>query len=317
LSVDVISIGEPMIEFTAREKGNLRKARLFELGWGGDTSNFAVAVARLGKKPGYICRVGDDEFGMSFLEMWKREGVDSSHVIVEKNGFTAAYFISLKNRGEHDFTYIRKGSAASHLSPQDIDSNYIKSAKLVHISGITQAISENCRAATSEALSLAKESGVKVSYDPNFRLKLWPSSEAAKRVIAETVPSTDIFLPTAEEATMLTGTSDPVEQAEKLLNSVSDVVAIKMGAKGCYMARSNGEKRMVRGFRVKVVDTTGAGDAFDGAVVVGCLEDWPIRKIGEFANGAGALKTTGRGAVKPLPTRRQVERLTSRLGSGR
>lgn len=317
MSIDVISIGEPMIEFTAREKGNLRKAHLFELGWGGDTSNLAVAVARLGRKPGYLCRIGDDEFGMSFLEMWKRERVDTSHVIVEKGGFTAAYFISLKNGGEHDFTYIRRGSAASHLSAQDIDSRYIKSAKVVHISGITQAISEDCRAATMKAVSLAKDAGVKVSYDPNIRLKLWSSSEAAKRVIAETVPSADMFLPTAEEATMLTGTSDPAEQAEKLLNSVSEVVAIKMGAKGCYMAKSNGEKLMVGGFQVKVVDTTGAGDAFDGAVIVGYLEAWSIKKIGEFANGAGALTTTGKGAVKPIPTRRQVEKLIPRLRPGR
>jgi len=309
MGVDVISIGEPMIEFTAREKGNLRNAHLFELGWGGDTSNFAVAVARLGGKPGYVCRAGDDEFGMSFLEMWKKESVDTSHVIVEKDGFTAAYFISLKNGGEHDFTYIRRGSAASHLSPQDIDSKYIESAKVVHVSGISQAISENCRAAASRAVGVAKKSGVKVSYDPNIRLKLWPSVEAAKKVVMETVPSSDVFLPTSEEASMLTGASDPVEQAERLLESVSEVVAIKMGAQGCFIARSNGEKSMVRGFRVKVVDTTGAGDAFDGAVVVGYLEGWPIKRIAEFANGAGALTTTGRGAVKPIPTRREVEKL--------
>jgi len=309
LSLDVISIGEPMIEFTAREKGNLRNARLFELGWGGDTSNFAVAVARLGRKSGYVCRLGDDEFGTSFLEMWGEEGVDASHVIVEKGGFTAAYFISLKDGGEHDFTYIRRGSAASHLSPQDIDPKYIESAGIIHVSGITQAISKSCYEANSRAISVAKKVGAKVSYDPNVRLRLWSSVEAARKVIMESLPSCDLFFPTAEEASMLTGVSDPAEQSEELLKSVSDVVAIKMGAKGCYVARSNGEKLRARGFLVNAIDTTGAGDAFDAAMIVGYLEGWSTERMAEFANIAGALTTTGMGAVRPLPTRKRVEKL--------
>jgi len=113
--VDVASFGEPMVEFCATEVGKLKDVQLFKRGWGGDTSNFIIAVVRLGGRAGYICRIGDDEFGESFLELWHREGVDTSQVIVEKGGFTAVYFISLLPGGGHDFTYFRRGFSCKPL----------------------------------------------------------------------------------------------------------------------------------------------------------------------------------------------------------
>lgn len=126
LSPEVLSIGEPMVELCATTPGRLRQIPLFKRGWGGDTSNFAVAVARLGREVGYLCRLGDDEFGSSFLELWHREGVDASRVVIEENSFTAVYFISLINGGEHDFTYYRSSSAASHYTPSDLEEDYLQ-----------------------------------------------------------------------------------------------------------------------------------------------------------------------------------------------
>jgi len=236
----------------------------------GDTPNFAVAIARLGEVAGYICRVGDDEFGKCFLDMWRREGVDTSHVIVEEGGFTGVYFTSVKDGGEHDFTYYRRGSAASHLSPADLDLGYIKMAKVFHSSGISQAISRSSREAVFRAMEAAKEAGVLVSYDPNIRLKLWPLN-VARPVVMRTIRLADVVMPSMEDLKTLLGSTSPEEALRLILKRGPKTVAIKLGAGGCIVA-SDGKTVRAPGVKVKLVDTTGAGDAFDGALIVGLLQ---------------------------------------------
>ena len=270
-------------------------------------------MARLGKTAGYITRVGDDEFGRCFLEMWEREGIDTSHVIVEKGGFTGIYFITLINGGKHEFTYYRENSAASHLSPSDVDPNYIKQSKIFHSSGISQAISESCREAVFRAAEIAKKAKVLFSYDPNVRLKLWPIN-TARAVINYTLDLADVVMPSLEDAKLITGFDSPEKAAEAILKRGPSIVAIKLGAQGCFVATER-KKIFTPSFRIdKVVDTTGAGDAFTGAFLVALLEGWDPTKAARFANATAALKTLGRGAVTPLPTREEVEEFLSSMG---
>jgi len=304
MSIEVIALGEPMVEFNAATVGKLRGISSFERGWGGDTSNFVVAVARLGRRAGYICRVGDDEFGHCMLELWSKEGVDTSQVIVEKGGTTGIYFVSRRPDGEHDFTYYRKNSAASHLSPSDLDPKYIASAKVLHASGITQAISETCRKATAEAIRIAKKGGSLVSYDPNIRLRFWSAKEA-RRVVMETLRKVDIFLPSENDLTVIFGLKKPGSIVKLTKDYGIKVTAVKMGEKGCYV--SDGEQYVfVPGVKTRFVDSTGAGDAFDAAFVVSILEGKNFLDAAKFANVAAALKCTGVGAVGPLPRRSKV-----------
>ncbi|MCX8171347.1 MAG: sugar kinase [Candidatus Bathyarchaeota archaeon] len=303
--VDVASFGEPMVEFCATEVGKLRDVRLFKRGWGGDTSNFIIAVARLGGKAGYICRIGEDEFGESFLNLWRSEGVDTSQVIVEKGGFTAIYFISLLPGGGHDFTYFRKGSAASHYSPSDLNPEYLSKLKVFHSSGISMAISESCRETVLKAADLIKEHGGLFSFDVNFRPKLW-SSQYARPFIEGALRKADIVFASREDIDLLYG-EDVDKFAKRIYGFARPIfIVIKMGGEGCIIF--DGEKRIsIPGFKVNVVDTTGAGDAFDGAFIVGLLEGKPLEDIGIFANAVGALTTTGLGAVEPIPKRSRVE----------
>lgn len=303
--VDIASFGEPMVEFCATEIGKLKDVQLFKRGWGGDTSNFIVAVARLGGKAGYICRIGDDEFGESFLDLWCREGVDTSQVIVEKGGFTAVYFISLLPGGGHDFTYFRKGSAASHYSPTDLNPEYLSGLKVFHSSGISMAISESCRETVLKAADIVKEHGGLFSFDVNFRPKLWPP-QYARPFIEEAMRRADIIFVSREDVDLLYN-----EDADKVVRRIYSFakpisIIVKMGGEGCIIF--DGERRIhVSSFRVNVVDTTGAGDAFDGAFIVRLLEGKPLEEVGVFANAVGALTTTGLGAVAPIPKRREVE----------
>jgi len=303
--VDVASFGEPMVEFCAAEIGKLKDVQTFKRGWGGDTSNFIVAVARLGGRAGYICRIGNDEFGESFLDLWRSEGVDASQVIVEDGGFTAVYFISLLPGGGHDFTYFRKNSASSHYSPQDLNPEYLSKLKIFHSSGISMAISDSCRETVLRAADIVKEHGGLFSFDINFRPKLW-SPQYARPYIDEAIKRSDVLLASKEDVTLLYDID-----VEKFLVKVyesarPEVIAVKLGGEGCIIF--DGKKKItVSGFKVSVIDTTGAGDAFDGAFIVGLLENKPLEEIGVFANAVGALTTTGLGAVAPIPRRDKVE----------
>lgn len=303
--LDIISLGEPMVEFCATSTGPLKSVRFFEMGWGGDTSNVIVAAARLGKSCGYICRVGDDEFGKSFLDMWRRENIDTSHIIVEKNSFTAVYFISIINGGKHDFTYYRMDSAASHLTSKDVNPDYIRRAKIFHSSGISQAISATCREAVFKAAETAKRTRALFSYDPNIRLKLW-SINTARAVVSYTLEMADIVMPSMEDAKIITGYSSYEKAARDILRKGPKIVALKLGQEGCFVMTEDDAVK-VPSFEVNVVDTTGAGDAFDGGFLASILDGLDIRKAAEFANATAALKTLGRGAVVPLPRRRKVE----------
>lgn len=303
---EIISLGEPMLEFNATEEGSLSEVNHFAVGWGGDTSNFAIAASRLGGNVGYLTRLGDDEFGESFIKLWQREGVDTSQVVRDSDAPTGIYFISRKDN-VHFFTYYRKNSAASCMTPEFIPDDYIRKAKLLHVSGISQGISTSACDAVFAAIAAAKDAGVLVSYDPNLRLKLWPL-DRAKAIIHQTVSLADIFLPSLEDATVLTGIQDIEEIARFYLSLGPKVLVLKLGAEGALLAYekeidgfSHIQTLKFSPFKVEPIDMTGAGDTFDGAFAVGYLSAWPLEKCVRFANAAAALSTTGLGAVTPIP----------------
>jgi 2-dehydro-3-deoxygluconokinase len=308
---EIISMGEPLLEFNAEEEGKLSQVRRFIVGWGGDTSNFAVAASRLGGKVGYLTRVGTDDFGESFLKLWTKEGIDISKVERDPEAPTGIYFISRQGK-DHFFTYYRSGSAASKMVPQDLPFEYICRAKLFHSSGISQAISTSACDAVFAALSRAKESGVKISYDPNLRLRLWPL-QRARATIHAAVAMCDLVFPSLDEGRILTGLDNPEDIVRFYLGLGPEVVVLKMGEEGAILGTEEGIKRFP-GFKVRTVDTSGAGDTFDAAFVVAYLEGLPLEKCVRFANAAAAISTTKMGVVTSIPRRREVEAVLSSAG---
>ncbi len=306
MNPDVVSLGEPMVEFNATDSGSLREVRNYQVGWGGDTSNFAVGVSRLGGRAGYITRLGDDDFGQTLLDLWKSEGVDTSHVIREVGGFTGIYFISRRG-GSHSFTYYRQDSAASHLTPEDLPRSYIAQAKVLYTSGISQAISNSACDTVFQALEIARQAGVTISYDPNLRLKLWPLWRA-RAVILQTIGLANLIFPSLEDARLLTGLEEPEAIARDLLARGPTVIVLKMGEEGALLATEYGIQRF-EPFKVDTVDASGAGDTFDAAFVVAYLDGQRLSDCVRFANAAAALTTTGWGCVTPIPRREEVEAL--------
>ena len=298
MPLDLVSIGEPLLEFN-QTKGSDDYRR----GHGGDSSNCAIAAARQGAKVGYFTALGRDPFGDSFVELWGREGVDSAAVIRSAIAPTAIYFIT-HGKGGHEFTYFRAGSAASRLTPADLPADTIGAARIVHASGISQAISDSACDAVFAAFALARERGRKVSFDTNLRLKLWPLARA-RAVMHEAAAQADYLFPSADEATQLTGLEDPDAIVDFYLRLGAKVVALKRGKEGALVADAR-ERHKIAPLNVPPVDATGAGDTFVGSFLARVLAGDAIADAGRYANAAAALSTTVYGAVASIPRAEQV-----------
>jgi 2-dehydro-3-deoxygluconokinase len=275
-------------------------------GFGGDTMNCAVAAARQGASVGYITRLGQDEFGAQFLALWRDEGIDVSGVGIDPDAHTAVYFVSHGPAG-HVFSYLRAGSAASRIRPDQLPLDIIRNAKFLHTSGITQAISANACDAVFAAVECARAAGVRVAYDANLRLRLW-SLPRARATILATMALSDVFLVSIDEAQSLCNSDDPERIVAWCHEQGAKLVALKLGKDGAIGSDGIRRERLA-GHRVEAVDATGAGDCFAGALIARLCADDDFWAALRYANAAAALATTGYGAVAPLPRPDAVLRL--------
>jgi len=296
----ILALGEPMIEFNQTEPGKPN----FLQGFGGDTSNAIIACARQGAACGYLTRLGDDEFGRAFLDLWQREGVDTRGVGIDATAHTAVYFVTHGESG-HSFSYLRRDSAASRMTPEHLPLDLIRNAHFLHVSGISQAISQSARQTVAAAISLARNAGVKVSYDTNLRLKLWPL-ETARDVITTTIAEADYLLPSLEDLQVVSGLETPDAILDWCFANGATNVVLKCGRAGCIAATPT-QRTSIAGHSVNAVDATGAGDCFDGAFLARLDAGDDLVAAARYANAAAALTTTGFGAVAPLPRREDVQ----------
>ena len=246
---DLLAIGEALVELNQPKDG-----APFVQGFGGDTSNAMIAAARLGADAAYFTAVGADRFGQALTELWLKEGVDASRIVVNGGAHTGLYFVTHSENG-HEFSYMRAGSAASRISPTDLPVDRIRETKILHISGISQAISSSAADAAFTAIDIAHDAKRLVSYDPNLRLKLWPLRRA-RAIIHEAMRSCDIALPGLDDAEHLTGLRDPDAIASFYLELGARVVVVKMGRGGALAATPKDRER-IYSHGVKAVDATG------------------------------------------------------------
>jgi 2-dehydro-3-deoxygluconokinase len=303
---ELVAMGEPLVEFSLTREGD---GRTWLQGFGGDTSNAAIAAARQGARAGYITGVGADMFGDAFLALWQREDVDTSQVRRDADAFTGVNFIRYDDAGHH-FAYIRRDSAASRRRADEATLAYVRSARILHVSGISQAISDGARQATLTAMDAARKAGVRVSYDTNLRLRLWPL-ERARETIHAAIRVADIALPSVDDSEKLTGLSDPDAIVDFYLGLGPSIVALKLGAEGALVATRE-QRRRIAGYRLETVDATGAGDTFGGSFLARLLAGDAPFDAARYANAAAAISTTGYGAVGPIPRREAVLELLAR-----
>ena len=188
-NLDIVTIGEGLIELSSDK--SLTYADSLDKYYGGDTLCSAVAASRLGSGVGYITRVGNDYFKEFLMESWQLEGLDISQVKLV-DGFNGLYFIARSDDGSKEYSFYRKKTAASKISIDDIDEEYIKSANIVYSTGVTQALSLSAKEAVKHAFMLAKDNNLFTAYDPNYYPKLW-SSEEAKDALEDVIEYVDIL----------------------------------------------------------------------------------------------------------------------------
>ncbi|NMM64834.1 sugar kinase [Clostridium sp. P21] len=298
--MEILTFGETMVLFNPESNGPLRYVHGFNKSIGGADSNVATALARLGHEVGWFSKLGNDEFGKYVQNTIRGEGVDVSRVRVTSKANTGILFKERFSGENPNVYYYRKDSAASKLSIEDLDLEYIKQAKIIHITGITPALSESARNVVFRVIEIAKESGIVISFDPNIRLKLW-TLEEAKPVLLEIAKMSDIILPGISEGEMLLGTNDEKEIADKFIAMGCKIVAVKLGADGCYVVDQN-DSKYVKGYQIeKPVDTVGAGDGFAAGFLSGILKGLGIEECGKFGNGVGAMATLVQGDMEGYP----------------
>jgi len=297
---DLVCLGEPLVEFNQLPDGDLYKA-----GFGGDTSNTAIAAARQGAKVGYLTAIGQDRFGDLLEKLWREEGIDTSGVKRDASAPTGIYFVTHSEAG-HQFHYYRAGSAASRMTPADLPGGMIAGAKILHVSAISQAISATARETVSIAIEVANAAGVRVCFDTNLRLKLW-SLEEAKKAIYAAIARADILRPALDDAQILTGIKDPDAILDHYLGLGPKLVVMTMGRDGVLLA-DGAHRHRIPAHRIQAVDATGAGDTFNGNFLGRLIAGDAPLDAARYANAAAALATTGYGAVAPMPRPDAVRR---------
>jgi 2-dehydro-3-deoxygluconokinase len=298
--IDVLALGEAMVEFNQTGEGG---GRQYLQGFGGDTSNFAISAARQGASAGYLSALGDDTHGRMLRTLWDREGVDHSGVRTDADAFTAIYFVTHDANG-HAFSFLRAGSAASRMRAEQLPADRIAAAKVLHLSGISLAISATACDTAYAAIAIARKAGVQVSFDTNLRLKLWPL-ERARAVMSDVLRLCDICLPSFDDISAITGLTEPDALVDHCLRAGAKVVALKLGERGAIVADAN-ERHRIEPHPCKSVDATGAGDTFGGAFVARRIAGDSLLDAGRYAAAAAALSTQGYGAVDPIPYAAQV-----------
>jgi 2-dehydro-3-deoxygluconokinase len=291
---DIIAMGEGMVEFNQTTPGQPQYLQ----GYGGDTSNAAIAAARAGARCAYISAVGNDIFGQNLLSLWAQEHINTAQIAIDNIAPTGIYFVTHGPQG-HEFSYRRAGSAAATMTLSDVQCHTITQAKMLHLSGISLALSPHALLQCQRAMDIAKATGTQISFDSNLRLKLW-SLESARAAMLPVIAQADVFLPSLDDVTALSGLQNPQAIVQWSHDLGAKTVVLKMGHQG-VLASDGQQCQHIAAMPVHALDATGAGDCFGGNLLARlCLGDTLLQAV-HYANAAAALAVQGFGAVAPLP----------------
>lgn len=304
MKAEVVTFGETMALMMPNQGKGIEFAKTLESSFGGAESNLAIGLARLGVKAGWFGRLGNDPLGRMILKGIRGEGVDVSRAALVDGEPTGLMLRDIA-WGRSSVYYYRKLSAASKMTPEDLDEAYIRDAAILHVTGITPALSETSRETVFAAVKMARKHGVKISFDPNLRLKLW-TMEEAKPVLLRLMEEADYFLPGYDELQLIYET-DNFEEIVAQLRKLRAVSVVKgVGNETVLVDQQRIER--VPFFPVKqVVDTVGAGDGFAAGFLYGVVRgmgDYEAVRVGSLV---GSLVVQGAGDWESIPTLPMVE----------
>jgi fructokinase len=311
---DVVALGESLIDFTPAGK-NEQGMQLFSQNPGGAPANVLAMNTKLGGKTAFIGKVGADNFGFFLQATMEAAGINCIGLCKDKIIPTTLAFVQLDKKGDRSFTFYRKPGAYGLLRPEEVPMELVTGCHIFHF-GSVSLTDEPCRSATLQAAQAAKRAGALISFDPNYRPFLWTDAACAKAEIQNAMPLADFLKVSDEEMELLTGETELSAGAAKLAAMGPEFVFVTLGPKGAYYLTPTGTN-IIPTYDVNTVDTTGAGDAFWGALLFSIngrdkaalknmsQDEWD--KIVAFANATGSLTTTAKGAIPAMPMRNEIE----------
>jgi len=302
-----VSFGETMIRFSTKNFERIEQARELEVTIGGAESNFAIAFARLGGRAAWISKLTDNALGRFIVNRIREHGVDTSHVIWTKEYRVGLYFIEFGRKPRPiNVIYDRRNSAISNIDPHEVDWDVLGDYDVFHTTGITVALSDNCKEAVKIAINKAKEHNTMVSFDVNYRSKLW-SPEKAYKALDPILNDVDILFVTKDDAKVVFGLSGSNEEIIWALYDkyTPRVLVLTLGSEGA-MATEGKNMYYVEPYELEVVDRIGAGDAFDAGFIYRYIETNNIRSALEWGSAMAALAHTIPGDPMYI-TREEVE----------
>ena len=306
MTLDVLTLGEPLVAFVAVEAASLADATAYRRHVAGAETNLAIGLARLGVRAGIVARVGDDGLGTAILRRLRAEGVDVAGVTVEAGAPTGLLVRERRAFGPSEVLYRRSGSAGSRLTPADLEaSGGLRGARWLHVTGITPALSPSALAAVEAAIDAAKSSGTTVSFDVNLRRRLWSEAEAAP-VLERLARRANVVLGDPDELALAARADDP---AAALLAAGVSTVVTKLGAAGVRARTSDGQDLALPALAVRAVDPVGAGDAFCAGFIAARLDGLDVGTGLGWGVACGAAVVSVDGDIDGLPTRPELERL--------
>ncbi len=291
-------VGRPIRKIP--ERGKLALVDDIELHTGGCATNTGFSMAKLGIKVGIIGKTGADGFGDFLIREMERYGVDARGVVQDPTIHTSSTMVLVDEDGERSFLHYLGGNG--QLVEEDIDTSLFEGAKILHIAG-SLLIPKLDGEPTAHILKKAKEMGLTTSLDT-----AWDDTGRWMSALEPALEYLDVFLPSIEEAIMLTGREEPSDIADFLLNYGIKIVGLKMGERGCYIKTAR-EEYAIPIYKVEVVDATGAGDAFVAGFLTGLVEGWDLEKTGKFANAVGACCVTAMGATQGVKSFEETLRM--------
>ncbi|WP_449355179.1 sugar kinase [Virgibacillus natechei] len=311
--MDVITLGETMALFDPSTNGRIRYVDQFHKRIGGAESNLAIGLKRLGHDVGWISKLGNEELGHYVLSFIRGEGVDTSRVLMSDEALTGLYIKEKLYEGQSNVYYYRKYSAASRLSKFDIDWEYMKQAKVIHLTGITPFLSEECQELVSEIFQFSKKHHILISFDPNIRTKLWSDPETAKKRLLNLSEQSDLLIAGCDEIELLLGMDDVEANIQHFLDKGVLRVILKDGANGIYYGSKDERFGFCPSVKVtRVVDPVGAGDGFAAGVLSSLLEEKSLRIAVELGAVIGAIMVSTNGDIEGLPDKETIEQFTNR-----
>ncbi len=310
--IDVVALGELLIDFAAKSTDEAGYPTM-AANPGGAPGNFLAALNAYGRKTAFLGKVGTDAFGRLLLGTLREAGIETKGIVSDDSVFTTLAFVTFDGNGDRSFSFARKPGADTQLKWEEIDTSLIDEAKVFHF-GTLSLTDEPVRSATQKAVAYAKKAGKLITCDPNLRLPLWPSPEAAKEQMLWSLHQADVVKISDNEVEFLWGCT-PEEGADKLLREFGVSLAmVTLGPDGCLLKTKNASFRAACP-KVHPIDTTGAGDIFGGSALSRLLElekplealtEEDLAYIGSFAATAASLSTEHSGGIPSIPPKETV-----------